>query len=239
MLAGSNNRALQYKKVNEELLFFYQRWSEMLESRTLDMYQYNILNSCVACIELADVIDKTLSGLLTSRQNVDDVKSEAFEILKADDVIEKYNKPLHNTLLRILSTKIDSKQRNEPIEDKNSAFYISLNRLRFQLKTPVRILKNNYMEYLLQELKADIDSKNYKQIERHMAMVISQCIQMGWSAKGLILLSKCFEGDLSLDEKWNCFTQRITVKADNNFEVYYSIKLEHEKVFQQIMFEKL
>ena len=41
------------------------------------------------------------------------------------------------------------------------------------------------MKYLLQELKADIDSKNYKQIGRHMAMVISQCIQMGWSAKGL------------------------------------------------------
>ena len=121
MLAGSNNRALQYKKSMKSCCF-YQRWSEMLESRTLDMYQYNILNSCVACIELADVIDKTLSGLLTSRQNVDDVKSEAFEILKADDVIEKYNKPLHNTLLRILSTKIDSKQRNEPIEDKNSAF---------------------------------------------------------------------------------------------------------------------
>jgi len=229
MLAGSNNRALQYKKVNEELLFFYQRWSEMLESRTLDMYQYNILNSCVACIELADVIDKTLSGLLTSRQNVDDAKSEAFEIIKADDVIEKYDKPSHNTLLRILSTKIHSKQRNEPIEDKNSAFYISLNRLRFQLKTPVRTLKNNYMKYLLQELKADIDSKNYKQIERHMAMVISQCIQMGWSAKGLILLSKCFEGGLSLDEKWNCFTQRITVKADNNFEVYYSIKIKTGK----------
>jgi len=229
MLAGNNNRALQFKKVNEELFFFYQRWNEMLESRTLDMYQYNILNSCVACIELEDVIDKTLSGLLTSRQNIDDVKSEAFEILKADDVIEKYNKPLHNTLLRILSTKIESKQRGEPIEDKNGAFFISLNRLKFQLKTPVRILNDNYIEYLLLELKTDIDSKNYRQIERHVAMVISQCIHMGWSAKGLVLLSESFEGDLSLNDKWNSFSQKITIKADNYFEVYYSIKIETRK----------
>lgn len=229
MLAGSNNRSLQYKKVNDEYMFLYQRWNEMLESRTLDMYQYNILNACVACVELADTIEKTLSGLLTSRQNVDDVKSEAFEILKKDDVIEKYNKPLHNTLLRILSIKIDSKQRNDSVDDKNSAFYISLNRLKYQLKTPLRILNSNYMGYLLQELKADIISKNYRQIERHMAMVISQCIQIGWSAKGLLLLSKHFEGDLKFEEKWSIFINKITSKAEESFEIYNSIKIETRK----------
>ena len=62
-----------------------------------------------------------------------------------------------------------------------------------------------------------------------MAMVISQCIHMGWSAKGLILLSKCFEGNPSLNEKWNCFSQKIANKVENHFEVYYSINIETRK----------
>lgn len=76
MLTGSNNKALTYKGVNPGLFFFYQRWQELLENRTLDMYQYNILNASIACLELSDVVKKTLDGLLTSRQNVDDIKAE-------------------------------------------------------------------------------------------------------------------------------------------------------------------
>lgn len=94
MLSGTTNIALsQYKNVDEKHIFFVQRWYEMLEGRTIDMYRYNILNTCVACAELADVIDKTMSGLLTSRQNVDDCKEEAFEIVKADTILEKHNRP--------------------------------------------------------------------------------------------------------------------------------------------------
>ena len=73
MLAGFNNAKLsRYKGINDEYIFFVQRWSEILESKTLDMYQYNILNSCAACDELFEVVEKTMEGLFTSRQNVDD-----------------------------------------------------------------------------------------------------------------------------------------------------------------------
>jgi hypothetical protein len=58
------------------------------------MYQYNVLNSCVACNELADVIGKAISGLQTSRQNVVDSKSEALSILKSNEILKKHNKPL-------------------------------------------------------------------------------------------------------------------------------------------------
>lgn len=110
MLQDSNNKVLDYKGVNPELKFFYQRWQELLHTRTLDMYQYNILNSCVACVELSDVIDKTLSGLLLSRENVEDSKNEAFEILKGDESLKKHDKPLWVALMRILSSKIGRKK---------------------------------------------------------------------------------------------------------------------------------
>ena len=111
MLSNSNDHRLQQRHVDEKYIFFYQRWQELLESRTLDMYQYNILNSCVACIELSDVIEKTMSGLLTSRINVDDCKEEALTIVRCDQILEKHNRPLKNLLLRILGGKIEAVQK--------------------------------------------------------------------------------------------------------------------------------
>lgn len=227
MLTGSNNKILNnYKKVDTDYLFFYQRWQEMLDSRTLDMYQYNILNSCVACHELFDVIEKTLSGLLTARQNIDDVKAEALEIVQNDDILGKYNKPLHNTLLRILGSKVESKSRGETIEDRSGLFYSSLNRLKYQLLTPIKILKIKYFNYILTELKIDIDNQNYKQIERHMGMLISQCIFVGWSAKGLVRLLDNLEGSANKEDKWKCFSENLLAKPNKKHLVYYSIKIE-------------
>lgn len=80
------------------------------------MYQYNILNSCVACIELSDVIEKTMSGLLTSRINVDDCKEEALTIVRCDQILEKHNRPLKNLLLRILGGKIEGKSRGDILD---------------------------------------------------------------------------------------------------------------------------
>ena len=50
MLSNENNEKLHLKKIDIEFMFFYQRWREMLDNRTLDMYKYDILNSCVACV---------------------------------------------------------------------------------------------------------------------------------------------------------------------------------------------
>lgn len=58
MLSNSNDSRLRQKNVDNKYIFFFQRWQELLESRTLDMYQYNILNTYVACVELIDVIEK-------------------------------------------------------------------------------------------------------------------------------------------------------------------------------------
>ena len=227
MLSGTTNIALsQYKNVDEKHIFFVQRWYEMLEGRTIDMYRYNILNTCVACAELADVIDKTMSGLLTSRQNVDDCKEEAFEIVKADTILEKHNRPLRNMLLRILTSRIDSKQRGDVLDDKNGAFYISLNRLKYQLKTPVRELENLYLGYIMQELEESINNQVLDKIEYNMGVLISQCISKGWSAKGLFLLATYFEGEDTAEEKWNEFKNKLISPALDSIEIYYSIKIE-------------
>lgn len=226
MLSNSNDSRLHQKNVDNKYIFFFQRWQELLESRTLDMYQYNILNTYVACVELIDVIEKTMSGLLTSRINVDDCKDEALSIVKCDEILEKHNRPLRNLLLRILGSKIDGKARGDILDDKNGAQYISLNRLKFQLQTPVRQLEQHYLSYVLEELKASIDAQDKAKTEICMKALISQCISMGWSTKGLFLLSELFEGEKSELEKWTAFKNRITTDGNTFFEIYYSIKIE-------------
>lgn len=226
MLSNSNDSRLRQKNVDNKYIFFFQRWQELLESRTLDMYQYNILNTYVACVELIDVIEKTMSGLLTSRINVDDCKDEALSIVKCDEILEKHNRPLRNLLLRILGSKIDGKARGDILDDKNGAQYISLNRLKFQLQTPVRQLEQHYLSYVSEELKASIDAQDKAKTEICMKALISQCISMGWSTKGLFLLSELFEGEKSELEKWTAFKNRITTDGNTFFEIYYSIKIE-------------
>lgn len=227
MLARSNDAQLQQRyRIDSKYIFFYQRWKEMLDNRTLDMYQYNILNSYVACIELSDVIDKTMSGLLTSRQNIDDCKEETLLIVKTDEILKKCNRPLQITLIRILATKIDGKSRTESIDDKNNAQYISLNRLKYQLKTPIRQLKELYLMYIMNSLKESLDTCDNSKVEEYINYLISQCIFDGWSARGLYQLSDYFCGDKSEEEKWENFKNRVVKDREKTFDIYYSLKIE-------------
>lgn len=227
MLPRSNDAQLQrYKKINSIYIFFYQRWQEMLESRTLDMYQYNILNSYVACMELSDVIEKTMSGLLTSRQNVDDCKEEALSIVKSDEILEKHNRPLKIMLLRILAAKIEGKPREDSSDGKSGVQYISLNRLKYQLKTPIRLLETSYLTYIMNSLKESIDALDNTKVETCISCLISQCIFNGWSANGLFELADYLTGDKTETEKWDEFKSRIVDYPCKSFEVYYSLKIE-------------
>ncbi|MGI6298146.1 MAG: hypothetical protein ACOX1T_02920 [Saccharofermentanales bacterium] len=87
-------------------------------------------------------------------------------------------------------------------------------------------MKKVYLKYLLESLREDICLNNYCKTERHISMIISQCIAQGWSTRGLFSLSVCFEGDLSAGEKWVNFTDKISCTATKEFRIYYSIKLE-------------
>ena len=227
MLPKSNDIELQrYNKVDQKYVFFYQRWQEMLESRTLDMYQYNILNSYVACKELEDVIEKTMSGLFISRQNIDDCKEEALFITKSDNVLVKYGCSLKKMLLSILGSKIEGKSRDDLNGDKSSAFYTSLNRLRYQLKAPLRMLESNYLTYITNYLKESIDNADAQKTEEGIGCLISQCVYNGWSARGLFELSHFFKGPKNESEKWDDFLNRILSNPKKSFMIYYSLKLE-------------
>lgn len=225
MLAKSNDEKLK-RFLKEKYIFFYQVWQEMLDYRTQDMYRYNILNTCVACIELEDVIEKTMSGLFTSKQNVDDAKAETIHIIENDDILEKHNRHLKNLLMGVLGTRIEGKARGDIRDDKTGAQYISLNRLKYQLKTPIKILKTHYINYILEELKSNIDMQNKEMIYKCTNILISQCIADGWSSRGLFNLCECFNVNHTTDDEWNYFKTKLANRNGNTFYIYYHVKIE-------------
>lgn len=129
-------------------------------------------------------------------------------------------------LIRVLGSKIEAKSGREPTNDRNESYYISLNRIKYQLKFPIKKLKESYFSYLLDEVRTDILSGNKDLIQRHMFMIVSQCIYAGWSSKGLMILLKCLEGDATEEEKWTSFLESINKNDTTTFEVFYSIHLE-------------
>lgn len=230
MLPKSNDLELcKRKNLHQMHVFFYQRWQEMLESKTLDMYQYNILNSYTACVELLEVIDKTLDGVFTSLHNIDDVKSETLELLKEDDILKRNDTPLHNTLLRIVSMKLKVKQSHDTSDEKESPNFL-IRRLKYQLTTPVRTLRDSYTAYIIKELEADINAQDKKQIEKHMGILVSQCIYNGWSASGLFSLLSIFEENIDPEHKWKKFITCLHESAEHRYEVYCAVNIEtHNK----------
>lgn len=227
MLKNCNNKNLDYRGVNPELKFFYQRWQELLYERTLDMYQYNLLNSCVACIELTDVIDKTLSGLLTSRENVLDSQCETFQIIKNDETLKKYDRSLWVALMQILSTKIKMKKVDDSCNEREKDnFRIILLRLKYQLEGPCRSLKEKYLGYILDNLRGNILLQNKPGMQKLMCALISQCIYNGWSANALLELVKHFEGTKSLESKIESFIDAVSTNQMTCFEIYCSVKIE-------------
>lgn len=71
MLAGSNDKILLANGIDEKYIYFYQVWQELLDPRTLDVYQYRVMNSFTALSEIQSVIEKTITGLFTSDANIE------------------------------------------------------------------------------------------------------------------------------------------------------------------------
>ena len=71
MLAGSNNTDLsrKYPNLDSKVIPFFQIWKELVNPQTLDIYQYRVLTSYSALVELTSVIEKTQSGLFTTDAN--------------------------------------------------------------------------------------------------------------------------------------------------------------------------
>ena len=215
MLKKSNNTYLKEKYPNQ-LVYFIQLWGELLDARTIDIYQHNIMNAFLAMKELLQVAEDTLRGVYESPHNLEDCRNETAALLKDDDIIEKINPQLHNSLRNRIHAKIESKE----------------NRIGLcaQLRSSLRHIESNYLNTIFSELKNDIHTEQTKQINKHTKMLVSQCIHDGWSQKALMEMSRFLrkeEGDGdSFEEKWSKFRDVLSAAEGVLHEVYIELSIQ-------------
>lgn len=180
MLWGNNDEALIRRGVNEAVVPFYQRWQELLNKKTLDIYQYKVMTSLSAMKEMVRVIKKTQDGLFTTNANVETCRQELLFILGRDKIMEKYYGAILNQLrnaLRNCSKKDVSQYRS---------------RILYRLNYVIHQIEPHYLKYGLKELKLAITDKRMEDIESYINIVVSQSIYNGWSAEGLMELLRFF-----------------------------------------------
>lgn len=211
MLAGSNNTDLsrKYPNLDSKVIPFFQIWKELVNPQTLDIYQYRVLTSYSALVELTSVIEKTQSGLFTTDANIEACRSETLYILNQDKVLANHHKPLLNRLRSCLGKKASTAAEK--------------NRLLAHIRYAVHILSPTYLRTVLYELKSSIQAGDIEHIECYANTAASQAINNGWSPRALSELLRFFTQDGDFESQWELFQSRLVDSSDYPHDVLINI----------------
>ena len=70
MIKTCNNADLENREIAEQYYLLYQVWKELTEARTLDSYQYKVMNTLSALRELNTVVEQYLKHYHNSLENI-------------------------------------------------------------------------------------------------------------------------------------------------------------------------
>lgn len=211
MLKKNNNDDLMAKDIAEKYYLLFQVWKELTERKTLDSYQYRIMNSLEALCELNNVIDYRLSRYHNTNHNIDECKEETMEIISCDKVMKKHYYNLWQQLLNHLSEKTDTDAKQKA--------------LKYQIEYTYNILREKYFNHLIDDLEDDINHSNNADIIVKTNMLISNCVSRGWSTLALHnVIDNLYESKTD-STKWEGFKERLLASADETYHVYIPLKL--------------
>ncbi|MDO5148266.1 MAG: hypothetical protein ACI4KB_13875 [Oscillospiraceae bacterium] len=226
MIKKDLNSDLGRKGVEEKYFFFLQLWHELLDQRTLDIYQYRLFNTYSSLNELISVIDKTFSGIFTTNHNIDACVDECAQIVKKDIILKKHNISLWRALVNHLNQKHG--QKSEQLS------------LKFQATYAISILGESYIHWIFDEIKNDIDNGNNEDLVYHTQVLISQCIYNGWSTKSLYQCDRFFYNSFkpeTSDERWEYFKNNL-LSSERDFKIFVNIKnlsLQHSEILSDVL----
>jgi len=207
----TNDNELLQKNIDNKYLVLYQVWKELTDFRTLDSYQYRIMNSLSAISELVDVLNNRLRGVHTTNHNINECKAETHSIIKADPVLKKHYYSYWSTLIRHLSekTETDTQQRA----------------LRYQLEYIYNQIANDYFEKLVDELEDSLNNGDTRRIVENANRVVSSCVTRGWSTTALYDFVDILIDSNKDDTKWNIFREKILKKRPDEYHVIIPLKV--------------
>lgn len=215
MLREQNDKLLRQKGVKEQVIPFYQIWQELVNEKTLDIYQYRILTSLSALEELAEVLRKTIAGIFTNDANIESCREETLYLLNSDVILEKYYKAIANRLRFSLG------QRPKSDADKV--------RLHALVKYAVIEITPKYEWYTVEELRLSILAGDLKEISAYANIVAGQAVHNGWSSQALNDLLRFFRDDKTFDEQWNLFKETILNTEQKSHDVLIHIPFRNQR----------
>lgn len=210
MLAYHNNEDLRKKNIDPKYFFLYQTWKELTDFRTMDSYQYKVMNTLSCIRELVEVIDNRLSGVYNTDHNVEECKLETREVIRKDRVLSIYYANYWKVALSNLSVKTETNAKKKA--------------LRYQLEYIFNIIQKDYMNKLIELWEDDIDSGKTRNIIEDTDKIISLCITNGWSTNALYAFPEILIDSVTDDGKWELFRSRILDREMTEYHVILPFK---------------
>ena len=227
MKNNTNDDVLLQRGIDEKYLLLYQVWKELTDFRTLDSYQYRIMNSLSAISELVDVLNNRLRRVHTSNHNINECKAETMGIIKEDPVLKKHYFTYWNTLISHLaaSAETDAQQRA----------------MRYQLEYIYNEIAIGYFEKLVDELESSLNNGDIRGIIENANRVVSNCVTRGWSTTALYDFADILANSKNDSSKWYTFKEKILKKEPDEYHVLIPLKVRiiANKVTHESVEEKL
>lgn len=211
MVKNSNNDDLAKKKVDPKYYLLYQLWKELTAKKTLDTYQFRIMNSLSALKELIKVVRYRLKRYHNSNHNIEECKAETREIIKNDLILNKYYPVIRSRLLSHLNEKTDTDSQQRV--------------LLYQIEYAVKMLEPQYFERLLDDLKENVDNHIVSSILQETNQVISCCADRGWSNEALYDIITMLCGSKNEPSLWEKFRNRLCGTEQDEYHILLPFKI--------------
>lgn len=195
MVKNCNNADLAESNIDSKYYLLYQLWKELTAKKTLDTYQFRLMNTLSALNELIKVINQRLERIHSSNHNIEDCKSETMEIVKDDLVLQEYYPIVRTRLLSHLNEKADTDAQQRV--------------LRHQLDYALATLKPYYFEKLVDSLKNSIDQGYSAAIISKTNQLVSCCSSRGWSNEALYSVIGTLYGSKTDLLAWEKFKNKL------------------------------
>lgn len=228
MKNNTNDRELLQRDIDEKYLVLYQVWKELTDFRTLDSYQYRIMNSLSAISELVDVLNNRLRRVHTSNHNINECKAETMGIIKADPVLKKYYFTYWNALISHLAASVETDAQQRA--------------MRYQLEYIYNQIAIDYFEKLVNELENSLNNGDIRGILENANRVVSNCVTRGWSTTALYDFVDILIDSKSDNFKWDTFKEKILKSQPDEYHVLIPLKVRiiankatHESVEEKLI----
>lgn len=139
MKKSFNNVDLNEKNVDPKYFLFYQLWLELTDEKTLDTYQFKIMNTISALEELKKVLIQRLNRHHSDNKNIEECSKELLQLVGRDYVLKEQYPIIKNRLLSHLSLKCDTDATQRT--------------LIHQIDYCLKIIKKDYFQKLMLSLE--------------------------------------------------------------------------------------